>query len=433
MFPLRYIHAADLHLDATFRGLRHKSSNVHSDLHHIVQKSTFTALERLVALCQREKPDFLVIAGDIYDEEDQSIKSHLALRDACLQLQKMNLPIFMVHGNHDPITSRLKSIQWPENTYVFGAEPEVKSVKSIVDDNVIALVHGISHASNKESRNIVSSFSRLKNEHIHTFQLGLAHCALDCVPPADRYAPCSLADMKNTELDAFALGHVHERRLVNENPFVLYAGNTQGLHINEEGERGCYLVEATPQGQGKPFAITSTFHCLGPVIWKKMIINADAIHQAHELEERITQRLDELTARTSIQCQALIVRIILTGRTDLDGELRYKDFCADLMDRIQNTLKGQPLVWIKDMLVETLPSINISELSERDDLLGETMRLGQHFQSDNDLALNFVHEAVGPLYDYTRAKQHLTKLTQDDAHTLLENAKRLCADTMENR
>ncbi len=433
MFPLRYIHAADLHLDAPFRGLRHKSSNVHPDLPQILQKSTFTALERLVTLCERERPDFLVIAGDIYDEEDQSIKSHLSLRDACLRLQKIKLPIFMVHGNHDPVNSRLKSIQWPENTYIFPAEMEVKGVKSNTHDSIIALVHGISHASNKESRNIVTSFSRVQGEHMQVFQLGLVHCALDCVPPADRYAPCSLADMKNTGLDAFALGHVHERRMVNENPFVLYAGNTQGLQINEEGERGCYVVDVKPQGKGKPFAINSTFHCLGSVIWKKLTINADNVHQAHELEERIVQGIDELIAQTPMQCEALIVRIILTGHTELDGELRYKNFSADLMERIQSTLKGHPIVWLKDMCVETLPNINMAELAERDDLLGETMRLGVNLQNDNNSAQNFVQKAVAPLYGYARAKQHLAKLSEDESMALLEDAKRLCADIMESR
>ncbi len=431
MFALRYIHAADLHLDTTFSGLRHKSNNLHNDLHPILQNSTFKALERLVALCEREKPDFVVLAGDIYNEEDQSIKSHLAVRDACVRLEQLHIPVFLVHGNHDPLSSRLKSIVWPENTHVFGTDAEAVPVKN-AQRSTIAVVHGISHASNKESRNIVTAFSRLGGEYAHLFQLGLVHCALDSVPPADRYAPCSLEDLKQTQLDAFALGHVHEKRVVCEQPFVAYSGNTQGLHINEQGERGCYLVSVVPQENTKHYTVTADFHALGPVIWEKLLINIDNMEQAHELEERISQSLDALAAKAPIYCEALIVRVILTGRSSLDAELRYKSFCQDLCERIQSGAKGQPLVWLKDIYLETQPLMNMEEMSKRDDLLGETLRLGAHLQNNTSAAASFVEDSLAPLYDYARAKQHLQKVTDEATLTLLDDAKRLCADLMEN-
>ncbi len=430
MHSLRYIHAADLHLDTTFSGLRHKSSNLHENLHSILQNSTFTALERLVNLCEREKPDFLVIAGDIYNEEDQSLKAHLALRDACIRLQKLHIPVFLVHGNHDPMSSRLQSIVWPDNTYTFGTDMNAKEVKN-AEGATIAIVHGISHASNKETRNIVTSFSRIKGEHANVFQLGLAHCAIDSVPPADRYAPCSVEDLKKTELDAFALGHVHQRRIVCEAPFVLYSGNTQGLHINEQGERGCYLVSVTAQGQG--FAIESDFHALGPVIWEKLNINIEDLEQAHEVEERIQEGLHELRNQASLQCEALLVRVILTGRTVLDGELRYKNYCQDLCERIQSNCHEKPYTWLKDICVETAPLMNVAEMLERDDLLGETLRLGEFLQGDSATAQTFIKESLSPLYDYSRARQHLLSLDADDAVTLLQDANRLCAELMENR
>lgn len=97
MQPIRFIHAADLHLDAAFSGI---SREAPSDLALRLQRSTFTALTRLVELCERERPDFLLLAGDVYNAEDQSLRAQLAVHDACARLSRLGIPVFIVHGNH---------------------------------------------------------------------------------------------------------------------------------------------------------------------------------------------------------------------------------------------------------------------------------------------------------------------------------------------
>ena len=48
---------------------------------YIPLRATFTALERLFRFCEEKRPDFLVLAGDIYNQENYSAKAQLALRD----------------------------------------------------------------------------------------------------------------------------------------------------------------------------------------------------------------------------------------------------------------------------------------------------------------------------------------------------------------
>ncbi len=122
MPPVRFIHAADLHLDTAFPGL---ARQVSPDLARRLREATFVALERLVTLCEEEKPDFLILAGDTYNQEDLSLKAQLALRDACARLGNKGIRVFLAHGNHDPLSSRLKTLDWPDNVTVFG--PEVES------------------------------------------------------------------------------------------------------------------------------------------------------------------------------------------------------------------------------------------------------------------------------------------------------------------
>ncbi len=445
MFPIRYIHAADLHLDAAFKGLRRQSTSGTSlgSLENTLTSATFTALERLVVLCERERPDFLLLAGDVYNEEDQSLKAQLALRDACARLQKISLPVYIVHGNHDPLSSRLKMIQWPENTHIFPAEIQHMVVHGQGNaggagegGQAVAIVHGVSHNSTREGRNLAKAFTRLGGEYEGLFQVGLLHCAVDNVPHAERYAPCSLKDLEQSGLNAWALGHVHERRVLSQNPFVAYAGNTQGLHINELGQRGCYLVTATPSAKGS-FSISEEFHPLSPVLWEKIDLDVEGIELITQVEERIQEALEQVGAAASVQDEAIMVRICLKGHTALDSELRYKDFCQQLCQRLQSMagekMEGQTLVWLKDIVVETQAVLAMEELRQRDDLLGETLRLGAQLQQDAKDGQDFVHSTLAPLFAHARAKVFLHSPQEEEVSALLENAARLCADLMENK
>lgn len=184
-----------------------------------------------------------MLAGDIYNQENHSVKAQLKLRDGCERLKNLGIRVFLAHGNHDPLASRLAAVQWPDNVTVFGPEPS----RHVLEKNgaPLAVIHGISHAKAKEGRNLARFFNR---DSAHDcFQLGVLHCTVEGEAKADRYAPCSLEDLKSSGLDAWALGHVHERKTLCESPFIAYPGNAQGLHVNEAGLRGCLSVTAAPQ------------------------------------------------------------------------------------------------------------------------------------------------------------------------------------------
>src|SRR5690625_3336017 len=61
----------------------------------------------------------------------------------------------------------------------------------------------------------------------------------------DTYAPFSLTDLYNTHFNYWALGHIHKKEVLSENPPIIYPGNTQGRHRNEAGEKGFYYIEIT--------------------------------------------------------------------------------------------------------------------------------------------------------------------------------------------
>ncbi len=424
MFSVRYVHAADIHLDVPFRGICREIDN--DTLRAQLRKATFTALDRLVALCQRERPDFVVIAGDVYNEDDQSLKAQLHLHDACTRLAKIHIPVFIVHGNHDPISSRLKTLAWPENTHIFGETVACHNVER--QGTPVAVVHGISHASAREGRNLAKDFSR-QNTETQLFQLGVLHCSVQSLPTADRYAPCTLEDLKAAQLDAWALGHVHAAQKLSEEPFIAYSGNTQGIHINEDGPKGCLLVEANPKGN--TFQVTATFHNLAPVEWHTLHINLEEIATMDAVENAMTSAIQECVDAASAHCEALIVRLRLEGRTECHQQLHTPRVISDLLERMREKTWEKPRVWIKDILLESSPLIAMDELLQRDDLLGETLRMAAKHHDDPEALNSFLYACLEPLLKHDTAKHILHPPDGEQAHKLLEEAMQLCADMME--
>ena len=316
MDGIRYIHAADLHLDTPFQGLSRTAAQG-GHLARLLQEATFKAMDRLFRLCESDKPDFLILAGDVYNEENHSVKAQLKLCDGCRRLRDAGVRVFLAHGNHDPLSSRLAAVQWPDNVTVFGPDAESHTVEK--DGKVVAVVHGISHAKIKEGRNLARLFRR--DQHHDCFQLGVLHCTVEGQSKADRYAPCSLDDLKNTGLDAWALGHVHERATLCAAPFIAYSGNAQGLHVNEPGPRGCLRVTASPQ-PGGGYAYNEDFVRLGPVQWARVQVDLDDVADLNEVERRMTYALEQAAESTDPGCDALITRVVLRGRTPLDAALR---------------------------------------------------------------------------------------------------------------
>jgi DNA repair exonuclease SbcCD nuclease subunit len=64
-----------------------------------VREARFTSVERLVSLAQAENADFIVVAGDVFD--DINVHDRLVQRIARI-VGSFEKPVFLLPGNHDP-------------------------------------------------------------------------------------------------------------------------------------------------------------------------------------------------------------------------------------------------------------------------------------------------------------------------------------------
>ncbi len=412
-----FIHAADLHLDAAFKGVAHVSPQVAS----VLRSATFEALERLTQLACTERPLFVVLAGDIYNQEDQSLKARFALLDACKRMRDAGIRVFIVHGNHDPLLQTEKSFSFPDNVHIFGTEAVEQVRVENEHGELVTVVHGMSHGKHNERRKLARLYARTED---NVFQVAVLHCTVDSVAASEQYAPASVADFAKSGIEYWALGHIHEQQIVSREPFVAYSGNIQGLHINEQDERGCLLIDVA-DGQ-----VSSRHHTLGGIQWKIESVDIAAVEQLDVLEEVVESRLDEISQQLVEGCKGVIVRLVLEGRSVLDGELRKNGAVKELAERIrEGQMENTPFVWLKDIELACKPDVDIEAMRSRPDLLGEALTVADQLTCEDGVAE--LRDSVSELFGSPTSKRHLTILSDEELIQLATEAQYVCLDLLE--
>ena len=91
----RFVHAADLHLDSPLRSLALRDPA----LADLIGNATRRAFIAVVRLCIDEQVDALLLAGDLYDGEQTSMKTARFLADQIHQLHQAGIQVFIIRGN----------------------------------------------------------------------------------------------------------------------------------------------------------------------------------------------------------------------------------------------------------------------------------------------------------------------------------------------
>ncbi|MER2063474.1 MAG: DNA repair exonuclease [Alkalibacterium sp.] len=277
---VRYIHAADLHLDSPFKGLK----KIPKPLFDRIKASTFAALKNIVDTAISRQVDFVVLAGDIYDIEDRSIRAQVHLRRELVRLNEVDIKVFLIHGNHDYLTNDELHLALPGNVFVFGPDVETVELETAARERIA--VSGFSYDRNWVEERKISEYPDRKPAC--DFHIGLLHGYMEGQGSDHaRYAPFTLSELKAKNYDYWALGHIHKRQKLSEDPLVYYSGNTQGRHKNEAGEKGCLLVELTKSGEKVTFIPTAD------IKWQMLEVNVTSHETMNGIFDEIKNSVDK--------------------------------------------------------------------------------------------------------------------------------------------
>jgi exonuclease SbcD len=362
-----FIHAADIHLDSPLLKLdAYEGAPVEE-----FRRATRRALENLVQTALSEKVDFVLVAGDLFDGDWKDYNTGLHLVSQMSRLREAGIPAYVIAGNHDAASKITKNLRFPENVTLFPTDRPA----TVRLERLGVAVHGQSFASPTVRKNLARGYPAAVGG---CYNIGLLHTSATGREGHEPYAPCTLEDLAAKGYDYWALGHVHQREVLSEDPYVVFPGNVQGRHVRETGPKGCYLVSVDDTG-----ATELVFRPLDVARWAVAEVTAEGAANGYEVIDRVRTRLQALLDEN--EGMPLAVRLRIGGETAAHAEV-----LADA-DRWVNEIRSAALdagggrLWVEKATFDTRPLYSAKPLPSTEGALGELLQLFDELADDADL------------------------------------------------
>jgi DNA repair exonuclease SbcCD nuclease subunit len=361
---MRFVHVADVHLDTSFAG---RSEAARQRL----RDASREALAQAVELAIREEVHAFLVAGDLFDSDRLSLRTERFMLEQLGRLGDHRITVVYATGNHDPGSAPHgpRRLPWPSHVHVASDATPRRVLVSDASGDPVGYVTAVGHASAEERGDLSRGFPRPSAELPH---VALLHTQVHHSFGAHHhhaYAPSDLSYLLRAGYDYWALGHVHERQSLSDDPPVWYAGSLQGRTHAERGDRGALLVDL-----GDRDAPSVAFHPLASVRWETLV--TDRLENVGSLDEllRHVQLTWEAERRVDPGASgtAWMVRVVLSGPCGLWSELRSEEDRDHVAVELAELLGALEVAVIVDGMHPVVP---IHEHAARIDVLGEALRL----------------------------------------------------------
>jgi DNA repair protein SbcD/Mre11 len=308
-----FVHAADIHLDRSLPALLDGGAT------HPFALAPRLAFTRLIDYVVESDAAFLVLAGDVYDGAWKDVSTGLFFHQQIGRLRSRGVPVYLLHGNHDAESAMPKTLVPPDNIRLFSS----RSAQSFVYEPQHIYLHGQSFAKADIRENLASSYPIPEPGRTN---IGVLHTALAGSPPHSPYAPCTLEQLQGHGYDYWALGHVHQHKVLGLSPHIVFPGNLQALHIREQGARGAVSVPIEDGRLGAPIFIpldVLRFHLLDLVVSAEVQTPAALVGEVRSAIEAACERADgrHLAMRVVLHLDATMHPKLCRSKAALQDEI----------------------------------------------------------------------------------------------------------------
>ncbi|MDE1980744.1 MAG: DNA repair exonuclease [Betaproteobacteria bacterium] len=388
---MRFLHCADIHLDSPLRGLeRYEGAPVEE-----VRGASRRAFENMVQCALRERVDFVVIAGDLYDGDWPDFNTGLFFAKGMAQLGESGIAVYVLRGNHDAASKLTRSLPLPKNVHLF---PD-RAPNTLTDDNLGLAIHGQSFATAAVLDDLAAGYPEAVRG---CFNLGVLHTSLNGRPGHDNYAPTTVAILRTKGYDYWALGHVHAREIVSREPWVVYPGNIQGRHIREQGAKGCELVTV------EDGSITTEPVALDVLRWTELTIDVAGMPDLDALFDRAAAGVRTEMAHADGRILGLRIHVHGVGALHRDVSARPEVIAEQLRAVALDASGGS--VWLEKVDLRVRPLVKVDHLAAGDDPVALLVREIRALEQDGGKLTSFTNDALKEL------RQKLPPdLSEDDA------------------
>jgi len=369
-----FVHAADVHLDSPFSSMGLDSPEA-AEAFAGAARASLSAIARV---CIEEGADFLVLSGDVFDSEQRSLRAQHELWTILGELAERGVHTYVAFGNHDSLSGWRSAFSWPDEVHFFG--PEVSTYPVVVDGREVARVSGISYPQPSVADNLSLAFRKDPGD---PFTVGVLHCNVGGDTRHANYAPCTLADLEASGIDYWALGHVHEPRILRaESPAIVYSGCAQGRNPRETGEHGCFVVRvASGEGGGAGGAsVEMKFVPTDVIRWHVLDVMIDGMSTIDQVIDAIRDGVARLAMSSNMRSCAFRVRLL--GRGRVHRELAVDGPEALLAAAREASPPGDRFDWIECVQDLTVPDVDRDALKAGGSLISDLLCLADETRSD---------------------------------------------------
>lgn len=347
----KILHTADLHIGQI---LYQNYDRCDEHLHFFKQ---------LTQWCQEEKPDALLVSGDVFDIQQPSTATKKLFNEQFVQLQKAlpEMHIVISAGNHDS-ASRIhadRAVWTFSNTHLVGLAPSLTlEGDGWQDDYIIELPKGFIIAMpymqgerSEQLQSILDRVAECNTEGKPVVMMGhLAVTGSDTTGHDFEIGSIKTQEVANlgTGYDYLALGHIHKPQTLGHPedsmnfeavtypaPVVRYSGSALHVSCDEAYPHTVSVVEIDKHG--------------GQVVLRQLRI--DELRHFHTLPEAPDQAYaSEKEALYGIEafCQSVgkgYIRLKAYYSTDLSSNFDQKVY--DLLERYGNEVRYNPkTLWV---------------------------------------------------------------------------------------
>ena len=377
---MRFIHAADLHIDSPLRGLDgYEGAPVER-----LRGATRQALIGLVGLAIERRVDLVLLAGDVYDGNWNDFRTGLFFREQMLRLTRAGIRVFVVKGNHDAASQITRQLPAIDGVHEFNSARS----ETVELPELGVAIHGRSFPNRAVPEDLLPQYPAPLPG---LFNIGLLHTSLTGREGHDPYAPTSVEALVNKGYDYFALGHVHAREVVRESaPRIVFPGNLQGRHARETGAKGCELV--TVEGGA---LVSTEFVPLDVVRWHQLRLDVGGLENLDALARRFRERAASIVEEARDRLHAM--RVLLHGESQLHRLEAGQPGTLAAAIRAAALDLDETEAWVEEVRLDLRSPLDRAAAALRADAVGEVVRLVDALAADPTQLAAWIRSSLAEL------------------------------------
>jgi DNA repair exonuclease SbcCD nuclease subunit len=333
----KFLHAADIHLDSPQKGLdRYEGAPVEE-----CRGATRRALENLVRLAVDERVAFVLIVGDLYDGDWPDYNTGLFFSAQMVRLRDAGIHAYLIRGNHDAANKMTRDLRPLDNVHFLASDRP----QTVPLDDVDVAIHGQGFATRAVVENLAKAYPARVDG---VFNIGLLHTCVEGREGHERYAPCSIDDLRFRGYDYWALGHIHKRETLHTDPVIAFPGNIQGRSVRERGPKGCLLVTVD---DARNVGVETRW--LDVMRWETCRVDASGAADGEELLQRFRDQMPKLLSESDDRLLALRVEVQGACRAHAGVAADWPYWTQEIRQTATEASGGR--VWVEKALPRTCP------------------------------------------------------------------------------